>query len=443
MNTKEAYSYIITELPRNKINNKIIWKQVVGMTLQIKYGNDIYDIKVINKDKKRLTIQYQDKICDIIQDQLLNGGIGKITSKYVIDYRFKTGDIIEDEYGNIQILELLKRNEHSHHKKEYKYKCLKCGYEGTISELNIINKNARCQACCKNPKILVKGINTLGSLYPDLIKYLYDKNDADLYLPGSAKKIKTQCLTCKHIHEIVVNKLVTKGFHCPQCYSTNSYPNKLMLSILQSLNTNFEYEKTFKWSNKKRYDFYLPDCECIIEMHGSGHYYGIHDTSVETIRKNDNYKKDLAIKNGIKNYIEIDCRKENLQYIKNSITKHPLLKKVLNISKINFELCDNNINPDITKNILDKWNLYHNVTDIAKDLKLSKHIIRRRLKVCSYLGLIHYDSIKQINSKNRKEVFDSVTNTKYESISMCSKKLNVSRDYIRKHQERFIIKSNI
>ena len=305
MDAKEEYSYIITELPRNEKNNKIIWKQVVGMTLQIKYDNDIYDIKVIGKDKKKLTIQYQDKICDIIQDQLLRGGIGKITGKYVIDYRFKVGDIIDDEYGKIQILELIERHDNAHHRKEYKYKCLNCGYEGVISELKIINKNTRCQVCCKNPKILIKGINTLGSLYPELIKYLYNQNDADLYLPGSSKKIKVQCITCGHIHEMAVNKLVTKGFYCPQCYSSNSYPNKLMMLILQSLDINFEYEKVFEWSDKKQYDFYLPDYKCIIEMHGGGHYYGIYDTSAEKIQQNDKYKKDLAIKNGIINYIEI------------------------------------------------------------------------------------------------------------------------------------------
>lgn len=438
MNTQERFSYIITELPRNKKNNHIIWKQVVGMTLEIKYDNEIYDIKVIKKDKKRITIQYKDKICDINQDQLSIGGIGKIIGKYVIDYRYKVGDIIEDEYGKIQILELIERH-NSHHKKEYKYKCLNCGYEGILSELKMVKKNVRCQACCKNSKILVKGINTLGSLYPEIIKYLYDKNDADLYLPGSSKKIKVQCPTCEHVHEIAVYKLVARGFYCPQCYSANSYPNKLMMSILKNLDINFEYEKVFDWSNKKQYDFYLSDYNCIIEMHGSGHYYGIYDTSAEVIQQNDKYKKELALKNGIKYYIEIDCKKENLQYIKNSITKHNVLNEVLDISKINFELCDNNINPDITKSILERWEKYHNAPDIAKDLNLSKYIVVRRLKICTELGLIDYNPNKQINFKTRKKVYDNKTSSQYESISMCAKMLNVRRDYIRRHKERFII----
>lgn len=147
MATQDKYSYIITELPRHQKTNNILWNQVVGMILQIKYGNEIYNIEVIDKNKKRITIKYKDKICDINQDQLSRGGIGKITEKYVIDFRYNIGDIIEDEYGKIQILELIERHDSSHHKKEYKYKCLKCGYEGIVSELKIIDRNTRCQVC--------------------------------------------------------------------------------------------------------------------------------------------------------------------------------------------------------------------------------------------------------------------------------------------------------
>lgn len=441
MATQDKYSYIITELPRHAKTNNILWNQVVGMTLQIKYGDGIYDIEVIDKNKKRITIKYKDKICDINQDQLSIGGIGKITEKYVIDYRYKIGDIIEDEYGKIEILELIERHGASHHRKEYRYKCLKCGYEGIIPELKLINRHTRCQTCCKNSKILVKETNTLGSLYPELIKYLYDESDADLYLPGSNKKITVKCPTCGYLHEIQVHKLVSRGFHCPQCYSTNSYPNKLMMSILKSLNIRFESEKCFEWSNKKQYDFYLPDYKCIIEMHGGGHYFGIFDIPVEEIQQNDKYKKDLALSNGIINYIEIDCKKENLKYIKNSIIKNNEINKVLDVNKINFELCDNNINPNITQCILEKWEQYHNVPDIKDALNLSSHIIIRRLKICTELGMVNYDPIKQINFKSRKKVYDNETNIQYESISECAKMINKSRSYITKHQKRFTIEN--
>jgi hypothetical protein len=174
-------------------------------------------------------------------------------------------------------------------------------------------------------------------------------------------------------------------------------------------------------------------------MHGSGHYNGIYNTPVATIQLNDQYKKRLAIDNNITHYIEIDCKKENLEYIKHNIIANDALKKIIDVSKINFELCDNNIDPNITQNILKKWEQYHNVPDIAKDLELSKHIVIRRLKICTKLGLIDYNPKRQINFKSRKKVYDNENDVSYESILACAKALGVSRGYIGYHQERFII----
>ena len=83
----------------------------------------------------------------------------------------------------------------------------------------------------------------------------------------------------------------------------------------------------FKWIiNDKRYDFYFEynNEKYIVETHGEQHYVhsfiGCGGDTVDKVQKNDEFKKELALANGIKedNYIIIDCRSSTLDWIKDN-----------------------------------------------------------------------------------------------------------------------------
>ncbi|MEM5599205.1 hypothetical protein AAHB53_28045 [Niallia circulans] len=58
----------------------------------------------------------------------------------------------------------------------------------------------------------------------------------------------------------------------PKCSDGFSIPEKFMFNLLDYLQVDFDYQKVFDWSLGKRYDFYIPMLNCIIETHGAQHY---------------------------------------------------------------------------------------------------------------------------------------------------------------------------
>ena len=77
-----------------------------------------------------------------------------------------------------------------------------------------------------------------------------------------------------------------------------------------------EWEKSFLWSERKRYDFYLPEYNTIIEIHGGHHYKESYkkDRSLRDVRTIDQRKYLLAKQNGL-NYIEINVDKNSSEKI--------------------------------------------------------------------------------------------------------------------------------
>ena len=68
----------------------------------------------------------------------------------------------------------------------------------------------------------------------------------------------------------------------------------------------FIKEKIFNWSEQKRYDFYLPKQNLIIEYHGVQHYKEVKEffLPLKEQQKIDSWKEAQAKENGI-NYLVI------------------------------------------------------------------------------------------------------------------------------------------
>ena len=143
----------------------------------------------------------------------------------------------------------------------------------------------------------------------------YRKDEKDIMW----KYYKYKCNICGY-EDWIKEGVFKRKLGCNVCGDGISYPEKFIEKVLIQLNVKHERQYKTNWSQNKRYDFYLPDYNAIIEVHGEQHYrYTGRGRSLKEEQENDKFKEELALKNGIKHYIVIDCRKSDSQYIKSNL----------------------------------------------------------------------------------------------------------------------------
>ena len=233
------------------------------------------------------------------------------------------------------------------------------------------------------------------------------EEDAKKYTPRSNEYITVKCPKCGNVKRIMINCIyVTKSISCDCSSSVYSYPEKFVISVLNQLNLNFATQlskKDFGWIGDKRYDFYLPDLNMIIETHGRQHYeeVRIFEKTLIEEQKNDKYKQELALKNGIDKYIVIDCRYSELEWIKNSVLNSEM-NKLFELDIINWFMCEKNALPDLAKEICNYWNNkedWETAVTLTKDnkwgIKGSETFVKI-LKKGTELGWTNYDAKEEM-----------------------------------------------
>ena len=313
-------------------------------------------------------------------------------------FKYKEGDIVNGR-------KILKKELRNVNGCRYYYKvvCINCGLgngtpyykNGILQETGEYFVEERgleqheCLACGKHNLAILPNFNSIAKIRPDLIPYIKN-GDEYKYSVKSGKKIDCQCIYCGDKKKMTISKLVDRGFSCNRCGDGISYPEKLMYSLLKELNIKFIFQYSPEWAKPKRYDFYFEynNERILVETHGRQHFEdgGINTKweSLEYQRKNDKLKKDLALANGIKeeNYIIIDCRESNLDFIKNNILKSQL-KNLLNFSTICWDNVEKSISNNLVKEVCNYWNEnYENVTttDVGKIFNLTGTTIVKYLK---------------------------------------------------------------
>lgn len=212
------------------------------------------------------------------------------------------------------------------------------------------------------------------------------------YLHSVSTKVKCTCPICgNNDRKISISKIYGKrNILCSNCSDGVSYPEKIMFNVLKELNTNFIYQLSkinALWCKNKRYDFYfeLDNKKYIIETHGEQHYEEKSNfkQSLKEIQENDKIKKELAIKKGIKeeNYITIDCRKSELNWIKNNILNSKL-NNIFDLSIVDWNKCESYaLRSSLIKEVCDYWNNETKiVSEIAKKFKLTETCIYNYLR---------------------------------------------------------------
>lgn len=194
------------------------------------------------------------------------------------------------------------------------------------------------------------------------------------------------CPICKTEKKMRIADLSKRGFSCDNCGKRISYPERFIKSFLDQLNVEYKREYSPIWANGKRYDFYLKDYDCIIETHGLQHYEGGFERkngrNVEQEQENDEYKSSLALNNNISNYIIIDCKKSEKNYIKQSIIQSDLFN-LLNVKEIDWDECSINSLKNISEEtyLLKQQNPNYTVRQIARILNISPSSVSNYLRL--------------------------------------------------------------
>lgn len=357
-----------------RVGKRILWSDSIGCNIyyDINNKNYIFTLKGYNKDEQKAIILYDNKEYCITTSSIIGSNLGNIIGGCVKDFRYEIDDIV-------------------------------------------ITIKKKC-------KILDKFRNKKGK-----------------------KTYKCECVDCGNIRDVPEDYLVYKGFTCNVCSDKISYPERFFGALLNQLNAKYEYQKEFSWSKsvkficddkftKKVYDFYIPEYNMIIETHGEMHYKEgrwSNSRPLTYIKENDKYKEKLALSNGIKYYIVIDCKESNLHYIKNSILNSSLID-FFDFSEVDWNKCSLDAMTSLMKICSDLWNGgIRSTQSIADRLGISKPTVITYLKKFSQLGLNDYNPKEEMrtglgktpnSSKGIIILKDGVCLGKFKSASELSRK---------------------
>lgn len=303
--------------------------------------------------------------------------------------------------------------------KEYTFVC-KNGHTFSALVSNVFQTGKFGCPVCSGRRVL-KGFNDLWTTHPKVAAMLKNPEDGYIHNAGSNKKLLWVCHNCGSEKLATPNKMTTQNSLCTLCSSDTSYSEKFITSLLRQFNIYFEKEKTFDWSDNKRYDFYIPFYDCIIETHGKQHYseVGFSHLSGKTYAEeqlNDFNKQLLAKDFGkISNYIIIDCRKSELAWLR-SRTKESGLLEVLQIipETVDWEECHEFALSNLTRTICEAYEKegQRDLKALGARFNLSHGSVLLKLKQGSLLGWCSYDpqeAVKQARKENGKRIVETLS----------------------------------
>ena len=255
-----------------------------------------------------------------------------------------------------------------------------------------------CPVCNPRGVKLISGVNDLATLRPDLVKYFKDKTLPSRLKVRSNQKVELVCPDCGHKKEMFVYNLYNQGFHCNICDDGVSLPNKILRNLILDdsvISQLEEYKIEWRpddWDKKVFFDTMIKVNGAIvcIEMQGKQHYDLLWDSKKDdSILERDEYKRIECKKRGFIE-IEIDCRGENFESIKEEILKSSL-GNFIDLSKVDWNKIFNN---SIKSIVIEACDMYNNslmtTEEIGKELHLGRGAIRRYLKIGQEKGFCIY-----------------------------------------------------
>lgn len=406
----------LDELPKKMRAGKetIDWKNSIGYKIPFIYEEIEDELEIVEyKSGKRgkqsgVIIKYKDNTFwnrPISTSNLSNGQLGYYLNKRTGEFKYELNYHVKDDRRDMVITNReyrkIYKEKGSKYEKEkwYKYTCNKCGWtEGWIREGHL-NRGIGCSCCCNASRLVVDELNSIWVTDRWMCDLGVSEEDAKRYTKSSGKTIEVTCPDCGNKKTTPVYRVYQhKSIFC-NCGDGVSYPEKVIGSLLKQSGVDFYTQlskSTFKWCGKYRYDFYIPKYNMIIETHGKQHYIDKTNfkKSLAEVKKRDEEKLQLAKENGIDNYIVLDCRYSELDWIKNSVSNSELCR-FLNLQNIDWNECNTYATSNTVKRVCEYWknkNEEETTFDIAMIFNLNRGTIINYLKRGTELGWCDYDS---------------------------------------------------
>ena len=204
-----------------------------------------------------------------------------------------------------------------------KHKCKMCGHTWSPRPRDVLRGHG-CPLC--SGKIVGPAPEYRNSIWASEYREYFSKylteSQMKQYTPQSSVQVEALCPNCGLHKNVMISNLHRYGIGCI-CQDGVSFPNKFVFNVLQQLKVVMKPEYSPGWAQKRKYDLYLSDYQVIIENHGGQHYINNEKRgfarTLEEEQENDLFKYHLAMSNGIINYIVLDCRNSDKEWIKASI----------------------------------------------------------------------------------------------------------------------------
>lgn len=290
-----------------------------------------------------------------------------------------------------------------------RHRCKVCGYgkngEWDPKPCNILHGDG-CPVCCFPPKKIGQPPEYKNSIWASEYKKLAEyygmaEEQMKEIMPMSHKNIDIKCPNCGNIKLITPMQLFKTGLSCSKCSDGISYPEKFMISLLDQLHFKYQLQYSPNWADDKKYDFYIPNYNCIVETHGGQHYKDQkRGRSLKEEQENDLLKENVARLNGIIKYIVLDCRESVEEWIKNSIMNSDIPNLLhFTDNDINWSKCNIDALSSKVKYAAVLWSNGLSIGKIAKNINVNACTVTRWLKKAANCGMCDYTPEK---SKKRQ-----------------------------------------
>ena len=373
----------------------INWVGLDNVKVRFEYDGvlDTFTIIKFDKEKEKCLIDYNGFQTWCYRSTIKRFEITNIIGKRNSDFKYKIGDRYIHGDTDITIIDRVRNG----NKKMYKYRCNKCGYDlskpiylkGKYKDLWVAETNLKagvgCLGCGNSNNVYVQeGINSIVDTDPWMIKYfLGGYDEAKRYSSGSTVKVQTRCPQCNQIKhkKLAIYSIKNVNYSCPYCSDGISYPQKFVASVLRQCFEPFVTEYSPSWANGRKYDFYLPEENIIIEVDGGiGHGKETYDNKPDVIgAKVDKEKDDLAIENASILVIRIQADKSEFEYMKNSVIEN--LGDIFDLDLfVDWVVVEKDALNSLVIKACELYNKGFSVSNIAQDIHLSTHTIYAYLK---------------------------------------------------------------
>ena len=274
------------------------------------------------------------------------------------------------------------------------HRCKTCGYEWSPKPSQLLDtRYIGCPVCSGlkiGPQPEYKN-SIWASEHREYFSQYMTEEQMKLYTPCSRTWLYFTCPDCGNIKHMSIGRLLHSGLDCI-CGDGQSFPNKFVYNVLRQLKLNVLTEYSPGCANQKRYDDYLQDYNIIIENHGAQHYIqtSIPGVQLEDVIKNDEIKYHMALQNGIKEYIVLDCRKSTVQWIKSSIMESKL-PEIFGFTEndINWTAAYEYAETNFVQVAMDMIRNGRTISDVAKECNVTISGVKYWLKKAKEIGMYH------------------------------------------------------